>query len=327
VPIYDGRELAARGIIVATLNYRLGVLGFLAHAQLTTESQQHVSGNYGLMDIIAALKWLQRNIAAFGGDPQRVTLAGQSAGAFAADILEGSPAASGLFQRVIAESGSGGRTIHWRSLSEAELRGARYLRAQAQPSIEALREVSAVQLYSADLSGDAAPDMNFPPIAYDGAVPRITDATSVVELHDVATLTGLNFDEQSAYSASMSVAARLAGSKTARATLLEWGRRRTVNSRTSLYLYLYDHVGPGPESVRWGAFHGAEIPYVFDTLDAAPDRSYGTADREVAQRMAGYWVNFVKTGTPNGPGLPHWPAFDAAAPAVMEIGDRNANLR
>ncbi len=132
VPLYDGRKLAARGIIVVTLNYRLGVLGFLAHPQLTAESGQHVSGNYGLMDIIAALKWVQRNIAAFGGDAQRVTLAGQSAGAYAVDLLEASPDATALFHQVITESGSAGRDIRWRSLNEAQIRGARYLQALAR---------------------------------------------------------------------------------------------------------------------------------------------------------------------------------------------------
>jgi para-nitrobenzyl esterase len=116
-------------------------------------------------------------------------------------------------------------------------------------------------------------------------------------------------------------------SKRARATLVDWGRRRATLSHTPLYLYLYDHVEPGPESARWGAFHGSEIPYVFDTLDAAPDRPYSRLDRQVAQSMAGYWVNFVNTGNPNGPGLPHWPAFNSAAPAVMEIGDRHATRR
>jgi para-nitrobenzyl esterase len=327
VPIYDGRKLAARGIIVATLNYRLGVLGFLAHPQLTAESEQHVSGNYGIMDIIAALKWLQRNIAAFGGDPQRVTIAGQSAGAFAADILEASPAARGLFHGVIAESGSAGRDIHWRSLSEAENRGERYLHALAAPSVNALRRVPATQLYAPDRSGDAAPDRNFPPIADGVTMPTESDASSAVNPSDIATLAGLNADEHGSLHASMSVMARLSASKRARAALIEWGRRRAAPGHTSLYLYLYDHVEAGPESARWGAFHGSEIPYVFDTLDAAPDRPYTRLDRQVAHHMAGYWVNFVHTGNPNGPGLPHWPAFNAAAPAVMEIGDRYAIRR
>ena len=327
VPIYDGRKLAARGIIVATLNYRLGVLGFLAHPQLTAESEQHISGNYGIMDIIAALKWLQRNIAAFDGDPQRVTIAGQSAGAFAADILEASPAARGLFHGVIAESGSTGRTIHWRSLIDAQERGERYLQALSLLSIDALRQVPATQLYAPAKSGDAAPDRNFPPIADGVTIMSESDAGPAANPIDIAALTGLDADEHGSLHASMSIAARLSMSKRARATLVEWGRRRAAHHQTPLYLYLYDHVEPGPQSTRWGAFHGSEIPYVFDTLDAAPGRPYTRLDREVAQCMAGYWVNFVNTGNPNGPGLPHWPAFDAAAPAVMEIGDRQAIRR
>ncbi len=326
VPIYDGRKLAARGIIVVTLNYRLGVLGFLAHPQLTAESEQHVSGDYGLMDIIAALEWIQRNIAAFGGDAQRVTLAGQSAGAYAVDLLESSPRARALFHRVITESGSAGRDIRWRSLSEAERRGERFLQALALPSIDALRQVPAAKLYAPDNSGDAAPDSNFPPIADGVTIPSEGDAGSAADLDDIAALSGFNADEHGSSRASMNRAARLAASKGARAVLVEWGRRRSALSRTPLYLYLYDHAEPGPESARWGAFHGAELPYVFDTLDAAPDRPFSAVDRRIAERMAGYWANFVQTGTPNGGGLPHWPAFDAVAPAVMEIGDRYAIL-
>ena len=326
VPIYDGRKLAARGIVVVTLNYRLGVLGFLAHPQLTAESEQHVSGNYGLMDIIAALKWVQRNIAAFGGDAQRVTLAGQSAGAYAVDLLKASPESSALFQRVITESGSAGRDIRWRNLNEAESRGARFLQALALPSIDALRQVPASKLYAPDNSGDAAPDGNFPPIADGVTIPSAGSAGSAAKLDDIAALSGFNADEHGSSRGSMNRAARLATSNSARATLVEWGRRRSAHSHMPLYLYLYDHAEPGTDSARWGAFHGAELPYVFDTLDAAPDRPYNTADRQIAYRMAGYWVNFVSTGTPNGRGLPNWPAFDAAAPAVMEIGDRYAIL-
>ena len=326
VPIYDGSMLAARGIIVVTLNYRLGVLGFLAHPQLTAESERKVSGNYGLMDIIAALQWLQRNIAAFGGDAQRLTIAGQSAGAFAGEILETSPVARGLFHQVIAESGSAGRDIQWRSLSEAERRGTRYLQARMQPSIDTLRQVPAEQLYAADSSGDAAPDRDFPPIADGVTMPSNYAAASAVKL-DVATLTGLNADENGAFHASMSAAARLAASRASRATLLDWARRRAAQCQTPLFLYLYDHIEPGAEAARWGAFHAAEIPYVFGTFKAAPQRPYSAVDRRVARRVAGYWVNFVKTGIPNGPGLPHWPAFNADAPAVMEIGDRYASQR
>jgi para-nitrobenzyl esterase len=318
-PIFDGRKLAARGIIVVTLNYRLGVLGFLAHPQLSAESAQRVSGNYGLMDIIAALGWVQRNIAAFGGDAQRVTLAGQSAGAYAVDLLEASPDAAALFHQAITESGSAGRDIRWRSLNEAQIRGARYLQALGLSSIDALRRVPASRLYAPDSRGEAAPDRSFPPIV-DGVTIPGEGAT------DIAALCGFNADEHGSLRASMNRSGRLAAGKGARAVLVEWGRRRSARSSTPLYLYLYDHAEPGPDSATWGAFHGAELPYVFDTLDAAPDRPFVAVDREIAERIAGYWVNFVKTGTPNGRGLPQWPAFDAAAPAVMEIGDRFATL-
>ncbi len=321
-PIFDGRKLAARGIIVVTLNYRLGVLGFLAHPQLSAESAQRVSGNYGLMDIIAALGWVQRNIAAFGGDAQRVTLAGQSAGAYAVDLLEASPDAAALFQQAITESGSAGRDIRWRSLNEAQIRGVRYLQALGRSSIDALRRVPASRLYAPDSRGEAAPDRSFPPIVDGVTIP----GEGAVDIADIAALCGFNADEHGSLRASMNRSGRLAASKGARAVLVEWGRRRSARSSTPLYLYLYDHAEPGPDSATWGAFHGAELPYVFDTLDAAPDRPFVAVDREIAERMAGYWVNFVKTGTPNGRGLPQWPPFDAAAPAVMEIGDRFATL-
>ncbi|MGP8164466.1 MAG: carboxylesterase/lipase family protein [Steroidobacteraceae bacterium] len=326
VPLYDGRKLAERGIIVVTLNYRLGVLGFLAHPQLSAESAQRVSGNYGLMDIIAALGWVQRNIAAFGGDAQRVTLAGQSAGAFAVDLLEASPGAAALFRQAITESGSAGRDIRWRSLNEAQIRGARYLQALGLSSIDALRQVPAARLYAPDSRGDAAPDRNFPPIVDGVTIPGEGAAGSGANIADIAALCGFNADEHGSLRASRNRSQRLAASKAARAVLIEWGRWRSARSSTPLYLYLYDHAEPGPDSATWGAFHGAELPYVFDTLDAAPDRRFVAADREIAERMAGYWVNFVKTGTPNGRELPPWPAFDAAAPAVMEIGDRYAIL-
>jgi len=325
-PVYDGRKLAARGIIVVTLNYRLGVLGFLAHPQLSAESAQRVSGNYGLMDIIAALGWVQRNITAFGGDAQRVTLAGQSAGAYAVDLLEASPDAAALFHQAITESGSGGRDIRWRSLDEAQIRGARYLQALGLSSIDALRRVPASRLYAPDSRGDAAPDRSFPPIVDGVTIPGEGAAGSAANIADIAALCGFNADEHGSLRASMNRSARLAASKGARAVLIEWGQRRSARSSTPLYLYLYDHAEPGADSATWGAFHGAELPYVFDTLDAAPDRPFVAADREIAERMAGYWVNFVKTGTPNGRGLPQWPSFDAAAPAVMEIGDRFAIL-
>ena len=181
--------------------------------------------------------------------------------------VEGSPTARGLFHGLIAESGSAGRDIHWRSLGEAEDRGEHYRKALALPSIDALRQVPATQC------------MHRTPAAM---------LLQIIISHRSRTAS----------------------------------RQRATRSPAALYPYLYDQVEPGPEAARWGAFHGSEIPYVFDSLDTAAHRPYRRLDREVAARMAGYWVNFVNIGNPNGPGLANWPAFNAAAPAVMEIGDR-----
>src|SRR5262249_55631584 len=140
VALYDGAELAKRGLVVVTINYRLGVLGFLTHPELTRESSQKASGNYGLLDAVAALEWTQKNIAAFGGDPRRVTIAGQSAGASAAHALTASPLAKGLFHRAIAESGSGlGRRT--RGLAESENDGLKFAESKGAHSISELRAI------------------------------------------------------------------------------------------------------------------------------------------------------------------------------------------
>lgn len=322
VPILDGRALAAHGIVVVTLNYRLGVLGFLAHPELTAESQLKTSGNYGLLDIIAALEWLKRNLPGFGGDPERITLGGQSAGAFATQLLESAPAARGLFHQAIIQSGSMGRAVHWPSLSEGEAQGVRYLKSQHQSSIETLRRVPVARLYAG-----SAPDQRFPPIADGVMILSEASGFSVAPFDDVATLTGLTADETHRYSPLMSASARLEGSRAARATLTQWALDRAEKTEAPLYLYLYDHISPGPESARWGAFHASELPYVFEILDAGRERPFTVQDREISRDLADYWVNFIKTGNPNVARLPEWRAFSAAAPAVMEIGDRYQERR
>jgi para-nitrobenzyl esterase len=322
VPIFKGRSLAAHGIVVVTLNYRLGVLGFLAHPGLTAETPLKTSGNYGLLDIIAALQWLKRNLPAFGGDPERITLGGQSAGAFAIQLLESAPAARGLFHQAIIQSGSMGHAVHWQSLSEAEARGVRYLKSQGQSSIEALRTMPVERFYAG-----SAPDQRFPPIADGVTILSEASGLSVAPFDDVVTLTGLTADETHRYSSLMSASARLEGSRAARATLTQWALDRAAKTDAPLYLYLYDHIPPGPQSALWGAFHASELPYVFETLDAARERTFTGEDREISHNLAAYWVNFIKTGTPNGEHLPQWRAFSAAEPAVMEIGDRYQEQR
>src|SRR5262245_24292315 len=191
VAVYDGAELANKGLVVVTINYRLGVFGFLTHPELTKESERNTSGNYGLLDVVAALQWVQINIAAFGGDPQRVTIAGQSAGAMAVHALTASPLAKGLFHRAIAESGSGiGRRT--RDLAEAEKEGVKFA---ASKSAQSLRELRAMTVNDLNSGGG----IRFGPVIDGLFLPA--DIAAIItngKQNDVPMLTGLTADEGSA---------------------------------------------------------------------------------------------------------------------------------
>ncbi|HEX5084247.1 MAG TPA: carboxylesterase family protein, partial [Blastocatellia bacterium] len=191
VAVYDGAELAKKGLVVVTINYRLGVFGFLAHPELTKESSRNASGNYGLLDVVAALEWTHKNIAAFGGDPRRVTVAGQSAGAFAVHALMASPLAKGLFHRAIAQSGSGlGRRN--RDLAEAEKDGVKFAESKGAHSIHELRAMSARDL---TMGGG----MRFGPVVDGWFLPADVEAIFAQgKQNDATILTGLTADEGSA---------------------------------------------------------------------------------------------------------------------------------
>jgi len=196
VPVYDGEQLARRGLVVVTINYRLGVFGFLAHPELTKESDHNASGNYGTLDQIAALEWVQKNIAAFGGDPGRVTIAGQSAGANSVHNLVASPLAKGLFHRAIAESGSGvisnNRVV---TMAEAESAGLKYAESKGSKSIAALRAISWQDLVNGTRTGNSS---NFRPLVDGWVLPETVESRMLHgQQNDVPTLTGLNADEGS----------------------------------------------------------------------------------------------------------------------------------
>jgi para-nitrobenzyl esterase len=336
VPVYDGEGLAAKGVVMVTINYRLGVLGYLAHPDLTKESSHHASGNYGLLDIIAALQWVRNNIAAFGGDPNNVTTAGQSAGAFAINYLMASPLAKGLFHRAIAESG--GAFIGTLSLPQAEAAGIKLAQSEGASTIAELRAKSA------DAVREGLGTMTRPVPIVDGYVVP-SDVFSIFaegRQNDVPLLLGWNSSDGVSFGAPPKAAAfreqarrnfggladaflrvfPAATDKEAAASQHDlvraqrfawqdrtWARLQGQTGKSKVFLYYFDRVAPGtPSQTRWGAFHSGEIPYALNTLNRW-DRPFETADRKLANQMSTYWVNFATTGDPNGPGLPEWPAY------------------
>jgi len=342
LPIYDGRALAARGIIVVNFNYRVGAFGFLAHPDLTSEARGGPNANFGLQDMIAALKWVRANIAAFGGDPNAVTIAGQSAGSMAVHDLIASPLAKGLFVRAIGESGlpdAAGAP----SLAAAEADGVAFVRSKGAESIAALRTMPAEAL-AASKGGNA---VRFGPV-FDGVL-----LPSFAPASHVPVLAGFTADEGSAlghdygssnpgqlrqllhdsfgaadgrfapfYPATTDVERAESNRQIRRdrgaGALLAWAAR---HGQSPVYAYLWTHVEPGPQADRWRAFHSSEIPYVFQTLGAAPERDFEGADRILSDRISTYWVNFVRAGDPNGAGLPRWPTFEPAAPRILAIDE------
>jgi para-nitrobenzyl esterase len=353
VAVYDGTNLAARGVVVVNANYRLGLLGFLAHPELSSEGGGS-SGNYGLRDQIAALAWIERNIVAFGGDPSRVTIAGQSAGAASVHDLILSPLAKGLFHKAIPQSGSG-MGLWLPRKAEAEAAGLRFTKA-AGATLAELRALAPEELAEVtrkpEVKAALGDGMRFGPIADGVVIPEDPAAALAAgRYNDTPVLTGLTQDEGSAMdpeyrpadaAAYKAALARRYGSFADRfvavypaeqpavsnpalsrdrgiAATLFWAEGRRKTSRQAIFAYLFTHVEPGPDSATYGAFHSSEIPYVFDTLDRSPGRTFTELDREVAGRLGAYWANFVKTGDPNGAGLPPWPRLDDAG-QVMELG-------
>ena len=353
VPVYDGSRLAEKGLVVVNMNYRVGALGFLAHPELTKESG--ASGNYGLMDQVAALKWVHDNIAAFGGDPSRVTVAGQSAGAMSVFLLTASPLAKGLFHRAVIESGPGGlasmgvssaRSVA-RARADAEKDGVAYAEKLGVHSLAELRALPASKFIGGGRFG-AVVDGRF--LVED---PSVTFAAG--RQNDVPTITGLNADEGSASPtygkataeayraqvqqrfgdrAAQALAIYPAGSDSeARRSQIQSGRdlgvagvqrlleERARTAHTPAFAYYFDHAIPWPEHPEFGAFHTSEVPYVFGTLDVL-QRPWADVDRRLSQIMMTYWTNFATRGDPNSAGLPRWPAFSPAAPTLMRLGER-----
>nr|BAH89457.1 carboxylesterase [uncultured bacterium] len=357
-PLYDGSVLAGRGIVVVSINYRLGVFGYLAHSTLSAESPDGVSGNYGLLDQIAALEWVRDNIVAFGGDPVNVTIAGESAGALSVLYLMCSPRARGLFGKAIAQSGYAISMPHLREArfgeEPAEARGARLLKALGARDIAGLREMDAAELAA------AASDAGYLPSGVvDGRLlPRqIVETFERGEQAPVALLAGFNSGEirslpflmpeatasEDAYEAEIrSRYGDCAGDfltlyppgdmregmlATLRDGLYGWTVGKVAASQAKVgapaFLYLFDHAGSAATQAGLHAFHASEIPYIFGTLDRTPPlwpKIRPTAEeRAMSDAMMDYWTSFAASGAPASAGGPQW-LPNAAGGSWMHFG-------
>ena len=308
---FDGEIMAAKDCILVTINYRLGVFGFLAHEELTAESGG--SGNYGLMDQAAAFEWVHDNIAAFGGDPENVTMFGQSAGAMDMTALVCAPKMEGLIQRAIFQSGGFLLdTMPTAPLEEAEATGKEVTDALGK-SIAELREMNDMDLYNAV----AEAGFSLSGLCVDGEFIPEDIATVIDEgrFLDIDYMIGSNSDEFGGMFAS---GVTLLADK-----LLEVGKGPA-------YCYLFTHFIPGiddPESTCYGAFHTGECWYIFNTLDRCWRQPLFTdADYELADMMSGYWTNFAKTGDPNGEGVPEWAPYteDNKNIQILDVVDESA---
>lgn len=341
-PIYDGEAMAKKGIIFVSMNYRVGIFGFFAHPELTKESGHGASGNYGLMDQIAALKWVQKNIAAFGGDPANVTIAGQSAGSMSVNALVASPLAKGLFHRAIGESGAS-FTNENLSLAKAEEEGVKLMGTLKAASLKDLRAIPAETLQRSKTGGPS-------PIIDGYVLPQpIVDLFKAGRENKVDLLTGWNQDEGFLFGPAKTAedfkkeatqkygdeaAAFLhyyPAGKDAEAAQSQqdfsrdmtfgmqnyaWANMQAVQG-SRIYVYRFVRKPPATgEYVKYGAFHTGEVPYAYDNLKFV-DRPWEAIDRTLATEMSTYWANFAATGDPNGKGLPQWDRYTPANKQIM----------
>lgn len=353
-PGYDGEGLAKKGVVLVTINYRLGVFGFFSHPALSKESEHHASGNYALMDQVAALRWVRKNIAGFGGDPQRVTVFGDSAGSSSIANLMGSPRAKGLFQRAVGESGAwmGLSLTPTRTLAEAEQAGVKIAESLHAETLEELRAKPAEDLLKAGRAGGPVIDGWFLP----------EDVATIFSEHkqnDVPLLVGSNKDEGTFFlrpttaekfiertrarygdqadaflklypggSDEEANASQLAAFRDELGFVMRvWARAQTKTGRSKAFLFYFAHDPPPPAGATSrggfgsGATHGSEAQYIFQNL--LPPRAWTDLDHQVSDMLSSYWVNFATNGDPNGKGLAKWPAFDdRKSDRPMVLGDQ-----
>jgi para-nitrobenzyl esterase len=350
-PRQDGRNLAKKGVVVVSMNYRLNVFGFFAHSELAQESGHQASGNYGLLDQLAAIEWVHRNIERFGGDPAKVTIFGESAGSFSVSAQMASPLAQGLFQRAIGESGAFfGSVLKMKTLAESEEADEKFAELVGAHTLADLRAKSAAELMAAAGKQDA---IRFAPNIDGYFLPQSPrDIFAAGRQSHIPLLAGWNHDEGSyhsifgkdeptaanfvayahkrfedradeflkLYPASTDAEAQrsaqdLAGDQFIAFSTWKWIEMQAATGGSTLYRYEFDDAPPSPANSTepsHGAYHSAEIEFVFGVL-ASKELPWRPEDKALSELMSTYWSNFAKNADPNGEGVPQWPAYTSQA--------------
>jgi para-nitrobenzyl esterase len=347
-PRQDGKNLAQKGVVVVSMNYRLGIFGFFSHAELARESGHNSAGNYGLLDQLAALQWVHRNIERFGGDPAKVTIFGESAGSFSVSAQMASPLAQGLFQRAIGESGAFfGSVLSVKTLAQSEEADEKFAESIGAHTLADLRAKSATDLLAA--ATDKTNPIRFAPNIDGCFLPQSPrEIFAAGRQSHVPLLAGWNHDEGGygdifgkdepaaanfaafahkrfgdraddflkLYPGATDEEAKrsaqdLAGDQFIAFSTWKWLEMQAATGGSALYRYEFDDAPPSPANSTEptrGAYHSAEIEFVFAVL-ANKDLPWRPEDKALSEQMSTYWSNFAKNADPNGEGLPPWPVY------------------
>ena len=353
--VYDGEAIAKKDVVYVSINYRVGIFGFLAHPALSGEASDKVSGNYAILDQIAALTWVKNNIAKFGGDPTNVTIAGQSAGSSNVHSLVSSPMAKGLFKNAVAMSFNT-LTSNPSTLKQKEEEGAKLFEGKSLTQMRAMSadEVQALSGFTAATCIDGKVITGSTLSTYEnGTANQVNMITGMVDgdslLFPVISSGAGFFSSTKAISkekyvavikekfgdlATECLAAYPAASEDALNVFNQVNRdgsmalqyylakARALKSGKKTYIYNFSHYMPGPQAAEMGAFHTADVPYWLNHFSVLRDDYWAKIDYKLGDQMSSYLVNFAKTGNPNGTGLTKWNAYDGFSVAYLDLGDQ-----